>query len=136
MIRDHPFLGVGPEMVKARYMEYVPPDVPKPLPDGWYGHLHNIYVHYAAERGLPTAAVVTAMLVVMFLDFRRAAKRLPPGRSDARFVLHGAAAVVISIAVSGLFEHNLGDSEVLAMFLAVVAGGYLGVEQSAADAGT
>ncbi len=133
MIEAHPLIGVGPEMVKAQYMDYVPADIPKPLPEGWYGHLHNIYIQYAAERGLPTAAVLTAMLVVMFLDFRRAARRLPPGRNDAKFVLHGAAAVVVAVMVSGLFEHNLGDSEVLAMFLAVVAGGYVGLEQSAGD---
>jgi O-antigen ligase len=135
MIQAHPLLGVGPEMVKAHYMDYLPADIRPPLPEGWYGHLHNIYVHYAAERGIPTAVILTAMLVVMFLDFHRAARRLPPGRSDAGFVLRGAAACVIAVAVSGFFEHNLGDSEVLSMFLAVAAGGYLGVEQSATAAG-
>ena len=25
------------------------PVIPRPLPPGWYGHLHNIYLQYAAE---------------------------------------------------------------------------------------
>lgn len=130
MIKAHPLTGVGPEMVRTTYSNYLPPSAPDPLPLGWYGHLHNIYVQYAAERGLPTAAVLTALLVVMFLDFRRAALRLPDGRSDAKMILHGAAAVVVAIMISGLFEHNLGDSEILTMFLAVMAAGYTGVDNA------
>ena len=130
MIKAHPLTGVGPEMVRTEYSNYLPPDAPHPLPLGWYGHLHNIYIQYAAERGLPTAAVLTALLVMMFLDFRRTALRLPAGRSDAKMILHGAAAVVVAIMVSGLFEHNLGDSEILTMFLAVMAAGYTGVDDA------
>ena len=51
MIEAHPWLGLGPEQVKVQFLNYVPADVPRPLPTGWYGHLHNIYLHYAAERG-------------------------------------------------------------------------------------
>ena len=51
MIEAHPLLGLGPEGVKKHFMEYVPKSVPRPLPSGWYGHLHNIYLQYAAERG-------------------------------------------------------------------------------------
>jgi len=36
----------------------VPADVRRPLPDGWYGHLHNIYLQFAAERGILTASYV------------------------------------------------------------------------------
>ncbi len=130
MIKAHPVTGVGPEMVARQYRDYLPQNAPNPLPFGWYGHLHNIYVQYAAERGLPTAAVLTAWLIVMLLDFRRAALRLPDRRSQAKMVLHGAAAVVLAIMVEGLFEHNLGDSEILTMFLAVVAAGYVGVDNA------
>src|SRR5262249_45033043 len=53
MIRSHPLFGLGPEQVGRQFMSYVPADIPKPLPRGWYGHLHNIYLQYAAERGVP-----------------------------------------------------------------------------------
>lgn len=136
MIEAHPLAGLGPEMVKARFNDYVPADIPRPLPEGWYGHLHNIYLQYAAERGIPTALALTAMLIVMLLDFRRAALRIgaDPAHRDARFLLHGAAATVIAVMSSGFFEHNLGDSEVLAMFLAAAAAGYVARESLGATA--
>jgi putative inorganic carbon (HCO3(-)) transporter len=131
MIRAHPWLGLGPEMVGPRFMEYVPPDIPRPLPLGWYRHLHNIYMHYAAERGIPTALALVAALLMMLWNYARALRRLPPGRDDRRFLLLGAIAVVIAVMVAGLFEVNLGDSEVLTMFLSVAALGYLACEEPA-----
>jgi hypothetical protein len=56
-------------------------------------------------------------------------RRLPPGPGDRRFVLHGALAVVIATVIAGLFELNLGDSEVLTMFLVVAACGYVAAEK-------
>ena len=129
MIKAHPLLGLGPEVVHRDFMDWVPADIPRPLPHGWYGHLHNIYLHYAAERGIPTALALIAALLMMLRDFGRAVRRLGPGRDDRRFLLHGAIATVIAAMVSGLFELNLGDSYVLAMFLAVAALGYLACEE-------
>jgi putative inorganic carbon (HCO3(-)) transporter len=135
MIKAHPVLGLGPEMVNKHFMEYVPADIrEKPLPPGWYGHLHSIYVHYAAERGLVGLALLLWFFGQTLWDFRRALGRLPGGRDEAKFALHGAVAVVIGIMVSGLFELNLGDSEVLMMFLAAVACGYAAVEKAKAIA--
>jgi O-antigen ligase len=125
MIKAHPWFGLGPEQVKNQFNKYVPRDISWPLPAGWYGHLHNIYIHYAAERGVPAMLVLVWLLVKILFDFLRALRRIPPGPNDARFVLHGAVAVMISILVSGVFELNLGDSEVLTLFLAVVAAGYV-----------
>lgn len=130
MIQAHPLFGVGPERVQARLMEYVPPDVPRPLPEGWYGHLHSIYVHYAAERGLPAVLMLLWFLGQALRDFWRALRRLPAGPSDEKFILHGAVGVILAVAVAGVFELNLGDSEVLAMFLAVIACGYLAAEKA------
>ncbi|HVX66564.1 MAG TPA: O-antigen ligase family protein [Bryobacteraceae bacterium] len=125
MIKAHPVLGLGPEVVRLQFDQWVPADVPRPLPVGWYGHLHNVYVHYAAERGIPTMLALVFALVWMLRDFLHALARLKPGPSDERFLLHGAFAVVAAIMVAGLFEVNLGDSEVLAMFLSTVALGYV-----------
>ena len=124
MIQAHPWFGLGPEQVRIQFDRYVPPDVPRPLPEGWYGHLHNIYIHYAAERGVPTMLMLVWFLGKVLYDMLAALRRLPPGRSEARFLLHGVAAVVIAVLVSGFFELNLGDSEVLTLFLAAVACGY------------
>src|SRR5207253_3286011 len=101
------------------------------LPQGWYGHLHNIYVHYAAERGIPTLLALLWLLVKVLVDFSLGLRKLPPGPSDGRFVLRGAIAVVIATMVSGCFELNLGDSEVLTMFLVTIACGYTALAAAA-----
>jgi O-antigen ligase len=127
MIKAHPMLGVGPEEIRkpSVFYAYLPADIPRPLPDGDYQHLHSIYIHYAAECGLPAALFLTAALVLAILDFRRALGTLPPGRSDRRFLLQAGVASVIGTMVSGLAEKNLGDTEVLTMFLAIICLGYL-----------
>jgi hypothetical protein len=43
--------------------------------------------------------------------------------------LHGAIACVLATLVVGIFEYNLGDSEVLIMFLAILGIGYLAAEK-------
>jgi len=134
MIEAHPWLGLGPEGPKYHFDEWVPADIPRPLPSGWYGHLHNIYLQYAAERGIPTMLVMLWMLVQMPIDFWRGLRALPPGRSDCRFLLHGAVAVILATMVEGFFEYNLGDSEVLTMFLVAVASGYVALEIAATAA--
>ena len=127
MIRAHPLLGLGPEQVKYQFERWVPPDIPKPLPDGWYGHLHNIYLQYAAERGIPTMLCMMWLIAKVLWDFLIAVRKTPPG-IEARFVLHGAIAVILAILAEGFLEYNLGDSEVLTLFLAVVGFGYVAKE--------
>ncbi len=130
MIRAKPLFGVGPEHVRTQFDRHVPPDVPRPLPSGWYGHLHNNYLHYAAERGVPAVLILLWLFGKMLFDFLRAVRKLPAEEHEARFVLHGAVAVLIAVLVEGLFELNLGDSEVLLMFLAAVSCGYVAVDRA------
>jgi putative inorganic carbon (HCO3(-)) transporter len=132
MIKAHPWFGLGPEEVGPHVMQYLPADVKPPLPEGYYGHLHNIYVHYAAERGIPAALALMWVLGQALFDFARGLRRAPQV-SEVRWVLHGAIAVMIAVMLSGFYELNLGDSEVLGMFLAVVACGYAAIEISKSD---
>jgi hypothetical protein len=69
-------------------------------------------------------------LVQALADFGRGIRKLPPGPGDERFILHGAIAVVIATMVAGFFEVNLGDSEVLTMFLVAIACGYAALATS------
>jgi O-antigen ligase len=134
MIKAHPVFGVGPEEIAkpAVFDSYVPADIPRPLPAGFYGHLHSIYVHYGAERGLPAALLITLALLYAIGRFRVALLKLPAGRSHARFLLEFAIAGVIGAMVNGVFELNLGDSEVLTMFLVILCLGELAVTEPAA----
>jgi hypothetical protein len=69
------------------------------------------------------------LLVQAAIDFWRGLRRLPPGASTRRFLLHGGIAVVLAAMVDGVVEYNLGDSEFLTMFLVVVGCGYLALEK-------
>lgn len=118
MIEANPIVGVGPEQVSRRFAGYIPADIPRPLPDGFYGHLHNIYLQFAAERGLPALACLLWLFARILLD-------LWPHRA-AHWLVDGAIAAVLAVMVAGLAEHNLGDSEILVLFLVSVALGYWG----------
>jgi O-antigen ligase len=129
MIRAKPLFGLGPEQVNLQFMKYVPPDIAKPLPTGWYGHLHNIYLHYAAERGIPAMLALMWLIGKALRDWWRALRKLPPGLNERRFLLQGAIACVFATLIVGIFEYNLGDSEVLIMFLAMLGIGYLAADR-------
>jgi O-antigen ligase len=124
MIKAHPWFGVGPEQVGVQFLNYVPKDIPRPLPKGWYGHLHNVYMQYAAERGIPALIAILWLIAKALFDFRRV---LQTGKQSgqARFVLNGAIASILAVLAEGFFEHNLGDSEVLTMVLVLIACGYV-----------
>ena len=118
MIKSHPLLGLGPEMPGREFSSYVPPDIHRPLPEGFYGHLHNIYTHFAAERGLPAMFAMIGFLVwnaVLWL------RRLRGSPGEAAWVLRAGVAMLLGILATGIFEHNLGDSEILTMTMAAVA---------------
>jgi putative inorganic carbon (hco3(-)) transporter len=136
MIEAHPVFGVGLEMINDRptFESYIPADVPRPLPEGWYGHLHNIYLQFAAERGIPTMLAMMWLIGKVLWDIIGALRR-KLADPEARWVLHGAIAAILAILAEGLLEYNLGDSEVLTLFLVVVSFAYLAREK-AADAGT
>ena len=129
MIRAHPWLGIGPEQVGREYLQYLPPGTHLPLPNGYYNHLHNIYIHYAAELGVPAMLAMLWMLLQPLYDFARALRRLPPF-AQQRWVLQAAIAVLIAVLIGGYFEKNIGDSEVLAMFLAAVGAGYVAAAEA------
>jgi O-antigen ligase len=88
--------------------------------------LHNVYVQYAAERGLPALAVFLWLVAKVLVDFTRALRRNPP--AEPRFLLLAATAIMIGVLVGGLAEHTLGDSEVLTLFVAAIAIGYVAVD--------
>jgi O-antigen ligase len=125
IIKAHPLLGLGPEQVKAQFKAYIPKDVPRPLPTGAYIHLHNVYLQYAAERGVPALAAFLWWLLKMLADFIVAVRK--GSAREARFVLHGAIAVMIAVFSAGWYEHNLGDGEILTLFCAVCGCGYTAI---------
>ncbi len=130
MVKAHPWLGIGPEQIRRQFDSYVPADVQRPLPVGYYGHLHNIYLQYAAERGIPGLLLILWLIGLTVFDCAQAIQRQGGARSQQLFILHGTIAVTIGMLVGGIFEYNLGDSEVLMMFVSVIALGYAAVRNT------
>lgn len=128
MIQEHPWVGVGPERVGPRFREFLPEDINE-LPLGYYGHLHSVYVHYAAERGIPALVMLAWLMALVLRDHLRALIKLRWGRSDQRFVLHAVVAATTGVLVVGCFDLTLGDSEILGLFLTLVALGYNTIDQ-------
>ena len=111
MIRAHPIVGVGPNMVQVLYSEYRDPDAV----ENTNPHLHNVPLQIAAERGLPALALwlwfVAWLIVALAKRFRD---------PDQRFLAAAALAAVVSMLAAGMFEYNFGDSEFLMLFLSVI----------------
>jgi O-antigen ligase len=117
MIAAHPLTGVGPNMVERLYVSFKGPDS-LVGPDGVTHinpHLHNDFIQIAAERGLPALALWIWFIVVLMRDSWR---RFEAGQ---RALSATAMATVVALLTAGLFEYNFGDSEVLMLFLTIVA---------------
>jgi O-antigen ligase len=111
MVRDHPLVGVGPNMVLRRYAEYRDPEaVEKVNP-----HLHNVPMQIAAERGLPALGLWLWFIVALIVALARRVRH-----GDQRFLAASALAAVTAMLGAGMFEHNFGDSEFLMMFLILI----------------
>jgi putative inorganic carbon (HCO3(-)) transporter len=111
MVRAHPLVGVGPNMVKERYAEYRDEGAVKEVNP----HLHNVPVQIAAERGLPALAIWVGLIGVIAVDLWRLFQNGPH-----RVLAATALAALASMLAAGLFEYNFGDSEFLMLFLLLV----------------
>ncbi len=126
MIKAHPWMGLGPEQAGVRFQEFQPVDVDE-LPQGFYGHLHNVYIHFAAERGVPAALIVVWLFAQILLDLRRGLRSVPDVRDHQRFLLHAGIVGTLAVALLSIFDVSLGDSEILAAYLALIAIAYQGI---------
>jgi O-antigen ligase len=127
MIRDHPWTGVGLDMVTRVYPLYRRDDAPR-----WgVPHLHNNALQIAAERGLPALAsylwLIGAFVVVSWRTL---------GRVDGpyRGPMAAALVAVVGITVAGLFEYNFWDAEVQYLTLVVMGAGIGMVDRGRAEA--
>ncbi len=122
MTVNHPWFGVGPNMVKSVYPVYRLEGAPQ-LQNI---HLHNNVIQIAAERGLPCLLAWVWLMVVgitVSIKSYRAATtggRAPPENGD-RGLAAGALALMVAGLTAGLFEYNFGDSEFLMLFLFAMA---------------
>ncbi len=117
MIREHPWLGVGPNNIVEVYILYLPPG--KTPEVGYHEHMHNNFIQFGAERGLPCLAAWVWLMAALGLHTWRIRRRLTPG--DNAWVADAALAGWLALLVEGCFEYNFGTSPVLMLFLFVSA---------------
>jgi O-antigen ligase len=111
IVRDHPWFGLGPDMVQQVYPQYRDPRAPNQHAI----HLHNVPLQIAAERGLPALALWLWFVFTLLRDFLRSRTRTAfPSLPTA------GLAVVVAMVAAGMFEYNFGDSEFLMLFLVLV----------------
>ena len=111
MVKDHPVLGIGPNMVLPLYAQYREPDAVNALNP----HLHNVPMQIAAERGLPALAIWLWFIATLSVSLWKMLK----DKSQRLLAATGLAAVTAMLA-AGMFEYNFGDSEFLMLFLVLV----------------
>jgi putative inorganic carbon (HCO3(-)) transporter len=115
MIREHPWLGVGPNNIEQVYALYLPPGKsPEP---GYHSHLHNNFFQFGAERGLPVLVAWVWMMVALGWHFWRLRREL----RVRRWIAEAAFAAWLALMVEGCFEFNFGTSPVLMLFLFIAS---------------
>jgi O-antigen ligase len=140
MFRDHPITGVGLQDLHPLIERYRPPGARES-----HGHLHSVYVQIGATMGIVGIAAFAWLVWGLFrtaggglrAELRASASgtRIEPGAgaraggeqaapdvSDALGLALrvGAVAALTGFLVSGLFEWNFGDEELLDFLFTLV----------------
>jgi O-antigen ligase len=128
MVRDHPWTGVGLDMVSRVYPLYRRDDAPR-----WrVPHLHNNSLQIAAERGLPALGAYLWLIgAFVFLTWRALVRLDGPYKGP----MAAALIAVAGITVAGLFEYNFWDAEVQYLTLVVMGAGMGMVGRGLGEAG-
>ena len=110
----HLAVGIGMDSIKKHWQDWGMFDNGK-LP---MGHLHNIYLQFAFERGIPT---LLAFIVWMFLYLRMLWRGLKQKFDWVEHgILLGSLGGTIGFLTSGLTHNNWGDSEVAMIFYLIM----------------
>jgi O-antigen ligase len=129
LIKDNPWLGVGPKNVKYEALKYRKENE---FPDWLYQHMHNNFLQIAAEAGIPGLIFWLWFMFRLAWDALRCyryanGKSFPGGekiRQEALIASSAALAAWAALLTAGLVEYNFGDSEVLMFFLFIMGAPY------------
>lgn len=108
MIKHRPLLGVGTGNFRSEMEQYRKPDGPRS-----HSHAHNTLLQVSAENGLIGLVAYLYIWVIFFGEMIRGLKSRT--RSFTRGVTVGVIGAIVGFHIAGLFEYNLGDSEVAIM---------------------
>jgi O-antigen ligase len=90
-----------------------------------HSHMHNAYLQVAVSMGIPALLVFLWLLIALF-QLGVSAPRGGISNLWEEGLVNAYPAIVLALAVNGLFEWNFGDSEILGL-LWMLTGGVLGI---------
>jgi O-antigen ligase len=131
MISENPWTGVGPATVQFEALAYRQENE---LPAYLYQHMHNNLVQIAAEMGIPAAVAWLSLWIWILRDFLKMRRRWSVDPFLSYLAVNGIC-ILAAVHVAGLFEYNLGDSEIAILFFFFVTIPYA-VEQRKGQDGT
>jgi O-antigen ligase len=120
IILDNPLLGVGPRRVPEVYGDYRAPEEAA-LESRIPRYLHNNAIQIGADLGLLGLGFWLAIWISWFLRVARSYACVEESDRASRAVIAGCLASMAGFHVMGLFEYNMGDSEVAFLTLFVFA---------------
>jgi O-antigen ligase len=115
IFKDHPWVGVGTMDLSDTYRKYMPPGAVHV-----FGHLHNIFLQVAVTMGVVGLAAFCYLLYSFFRLVIGNLHRSFDGPERAWVV--GSLGALTGFVVSGMFEWNFGDAEVVMLLYAVIGG--------------
>jgi O-antigen ligase len=114
MFKDHPITGVGDNEITQVYKMYKQPEF-----HGEGSHLHSNYFMVLATKGIFGIIFYIALFFTLFLKHFKYFKRAE-GKEE-KYMIFGSILAMVSFHISGIFEWNYGDWEVLTVFLFVIS---------------
>jgi len=128
MFLDRPLLGVGDNEFRDVYKTYKEIEF-----DGEGSHLHSNYIMVLATHGILGLAAYLGIFIVLFLKHLKFYRAKPPG--SGKLLVFGCILAVASFHVSGIFEWNFGDWEILTLLLFFASLPFVISNLNAVDAG-
>ena len=120
IIRDHPLLGTGPQTFHLIYAQYRSTNAD--LPTLYVDYPHNDYLQYGVEMGVPAAAALIAVLVLLIYNLGRRGAAAPYG-SEFPLVV-GILGSVVAFATAAFYSFPLAITANGLMLWAMLGVGY------------
>jgi O-antigen ligase len=115
IFKEHPILGIGPGTLQQNLPNYVSDGIDK----NWnIPHLHSNVLQNLAEKGLLGLIAWVLIYIKWLLDSCIAFYKK---QFNDLGLAAGSIAAVIAFLITGLFEYNFGDSEILMIILFIMA---------------
>jgi len=99
LIKDYPLLGSGPGTFSTVFTQYQPPGLAC-----FSVYAHNDYLHFIAEAGLPLAAVIVWMMIVLY---KKGFQKLRNPSRLVRGITIGAMSGITAILIHSIGDFNL-----------------------------